>query len=139
MSMIVVGYDGSEAARRALERAAELARARPAPVLVVGVVAVFPASLSRVPGEPVPDAREDVAVRGLLEEARVTLADRGVAVETVEEYGDPADAVLAQAKAAGADLIVVGARGLSLAGRALLGSVSSKVVHNAECDVLVVR
>jgi nucleotide-binding universal stress UspA family protein len=139
VSTIVVGYDGSEPARRALERAAELARGRDGSVLVVGAVGVSPASLSRVPGEPVPDAREDLAVRDALEEARATLAARGVAVETVEEYGDPADAVIARAKAAGADLIVVGARGLGLAGRALLGSVSSKIVHNAGCDVLVVR
>jgi nucleotide-binding universal stress UspA family protein len=38
-----------------------------------------------------------------------------------------------------ADLVVVGTRGLNLAQRALLGSVSTKVVHHAHCDVLVVR
>ena len=37
------------------------------------------------------------------------------------------------------DLIAVGTRGLNAAQRALLGSVSTKVVHHAECDVLVVR
>ena len=44
-----------------------------------------------------------------------------------------------QAREAGADLIAVGTRGLNAAQRALLGSVSTKVVHHAECDVLVVR
>jgi nucleotide-binding universal stress UspA family protein len=38
-----------------------------------------------------------------------------------------------------ADLVVVGSRGLNPIQRLLLGSVSSKVVHRAECDVLVVR
>jgi nucleotide-binding universal stress UspA family protein len=44
-----------------------------------------------------------------------------------------------QASDEGADLIVVGTRGLNVAQRALLGSVSTKIVHHAACDVLVVR
>ena len=44
-----------------------------------------------------------------------------------------------EAEASDADLIVVGTRGLHATKRLFLGSVSTKVVHHAPCDVLVVR
>ena len=72
-----------------------------------------------------------------LAEAKTLLAERGVDAETIEAQGDPGDVILNTAK--DADLVVVGSRGLNPFQRLLLGSVSSKVVHRAECDVLVVR
>ena len=58
-------------------------------------------------------------------------------METLQLRGDPA-ALLVEA-AADADLAVVGSRRLTRLERLVLGSVSSNVVHNAACDVLVVR
>ena len=53
--------------------------------------------------------------------------------------GDPADAILDVAEELGADLIVVGNKGMSGAKRFLLGSVPNKVSHHAPCSVLIVR
>ena len=75
--------------------------------------------------------------RSNLEEAKTLLAERGIEAETVEAQGDPGNVIVDAAK--GADLVVVGSRGLNPVQRLLLGSVSSKVVHRAEPDVLVVR
>ena len=72
-----------------------------------------------------------------LEEAKALLAERGVDGETLEAQGDPGDMIVNSST--DADLVVVGSRGLNPLQRLLLGSVSSKVVHRAECDVLVVR
>jgi nucleotide-binding universal stress UspA family protein len=58
-------------------------------------------------------------------------------VETIEAQGDPGDVIVEASK--DADLAIVGSRGLNPLQRLLMGSVSSKVVHRAECDVLVVR
>jgi nucleotide-binding universal stress UspA family protein len=55
----------------------------------------------------------------------------------IEAQEDPGDVVVEMAK--DADLAIVGSRGLNPLQRFLMGSVSSKVVHRAECDVLVVR
>ena len=77
--------------------------------------------------------------RDSLDKARARLTEGGVKGRTVEAHSDPADALVEQARTDGADLIVVGTRGLSTAQRLLLGSVSTKVVHHAPCDVLVVR
>ena len=53
--------------------------------------------------------------------------------------GDPADAILDVAEEQGADLIVIGNKGMTGAKRFLLGSVPNKVSHHAPCSVLIIR
>jgi nucleotide-binding universal stress UspA family protein len=53
--------------------------------------------------------------------------------------GDPADVLIDVAEETGADLIVVGNKGMTGAARFLLGSVPNKITHHAPCNVLVVR
>jgi nucleotide-binding universal stress UspA family protein len=137
VARVVVGYDGSAHARRALERAAAVAEPGDE-VIVLSAVTLTP-PVGRGPG-PAPIREEDrERQRAALQEAAELLAGRGLHVRPVEGIGDPAEAIVAEARESGADLIVVGTRGLGLAERITLGSVSSKVVHHAPCDVLVVR
>ncbi len=131
---IVVGYDGSDAAKRALERAADMA-GDGGQVLVVAA-AESHARTGITEGAHL-DPSEVERRREDLEEAQAFMSERGISVETTEAQGDPGDVVVEAAK--GADLVIVGSRGLNPLQRLLLGSVSSKVVHRAECDVLVVR
>ena len=60
-------------------------------------------------------------------------------VETHAREGDPADAILDVAEEQGADLIVVGNKGMTGAKRFLLGSVPNKVSHHAPCSVMIIR
>lgn len=60
-------------------------------------------------------------------------------VKTKSTSGDPADKILDMAEEAGADMIVIGHRGLGRLKTALLGSVAYKVTQNATCSVLTVR
>ncbi|HKL56627.1 MAG TPA: universal stress protein [Roseovarius sp.] len=60
-------------------------------------------------------------------------------VKTASSQGDTADAILDMAQEAGADMIVIGHRGLGRLKRAVLGSVAQKVLNNAECAVVSVR
>jgi nucleotide-binding universal stress UspA family protein len=131
---IVVAYDGSDPAKRALERAAELAGERDK--LLVVAAAEPHASAGLEAGAHL-DPSEVARRRGDLEAAQRLLSERGIEAEPVEGQGDPGAFIVKAAE--DADLIVVGSRGLSPAKRMLLGSVSSKVVHRAHCDVLVVR
>lgn len=138
MQKIVVGFDGSEHARRALERAIALAKDG-ATITVVSAAAVT--RLMRDPGggaSPVDPAVAAERERALAE-ARSILSGRGIEARYVEGHGDPADVLVQEAEDTGADLIIVGTRGLNFAQRWLLGSVSTKVVQHAPCDVLVVR
>jgi nucleotide-binding universal stress UspA family protein len=132
MRNIVIGYDGSASARRALERTAQLVDDG-ASVTVVGAVHLL-AGKGGMPLDPV--EREEHERQ--LEEAKARLAQLGLNVNAVEGYGDPAKVIVAQAKEVDADLIVVGTEHKNLIERLLVGSVSAGVAHRAPCDVLVV-
>jgi nucleotide-binding universal stress UspA family protein len=135
MRKIVVGYDGSEASKRALERAAELLD-NGGPVTVVTAVQLGTPTVHGATAIP-PEEREEQHER--LEEARRLLGKRGIETRAVDGTGDPANVIVEEAKELGADLVVVGTHGKNVAQRLVLGSVSTKVVHDAPCDVLVVR
>ena len=81
--------------------------------------------------------REDVDAT--LRDAAERAEAAGVKVETFAREGDPADAILDVAEERGADLIVVGNKGMTGARRFLLGSVPNKVSHHAPCSVLIIR
>ena len=66
-------------------------------------------------------------------------AGGAVAIRELTDIGDPADVIIAQAAALGADLIVMGSRGMGPIQGLLLGSVSEEVVRRAPCPVTVVR
>ena len=143
-STIVVGTDGSETARKAVETAAGLARDLGAAIDLV--CAYEPVPRTPLPAEArhaPPDLqwtinpREDVDA--MLGEAAVVVEAAGVAVRTYAREGDPADAILDVAEERGADLIVVGNKGMTGAKRFLLGSVPNKVSHHAPCSVLIIR
>ena len=133
---IVVGYDAGDGSRRALERAAMLARAF-ASSLVVASVADVAASPGRSLGaDPVENAADHLAE---LATARAYLDGEGLSAEYIEAFGHPGEAILAAAAERSADLIVVGTRELGLVQRLLGQSVSDAVSHGARCDVLIVH
>jgi nucleotide-binding universal stress UspA family protein len=138
MMKIVVGYDGSEHGDRALERAVGLAPGGGS-LIVVSAARLTALGGGAGSASSAVDPIEAEWAQSNLDKARERLAAKGVEARTVEAHGDPADALVRAAKDEGADLIIVGTRGLNAAQRALLGSVSTKVVHDAGCDVLVVR
>jgi nucleotide-binding universal stress UspA family protein len=131
---IVVGFDASEPARRALERVAHLAGDA---ATVVLVTAAQPLYSDPRAGWPV-DPREAAERDRTLSEGKDLLAQRGVAARTIPAVGDPAEAILEAARGADSDLVVVGSRGQGFVARLALGSVSSKVVQRADRAVLVV-
>jgi nucleotide-binding universal stress UspA family protein len=136
MQRIVVGFDGSDHSRKALERAAHLATGAELTVVCAAGIS----ELSRhAPGETPVDPKDVEARTDALAAARSFLDARGMPARYVEGHGSPADVIVDEAEDWGADLIVVGTRGLHGGKRLLLGSVSTKVVHHAPCDVLVVR
>ena len=131
---ILVGYDGSEAAQRALDAAADLTGYGSA----LSVVSVASRPENGAPnGSTAPD--DDVPARQLLSEARSLLLRRHVTARYIEPVGDPAEMLMETARELDADLIVVGRRDQTPLRRLVLGSVSAKVLRRADCDVLVVR
>jgi len=131
MRKILLAYDGGEAARRALETAADLAGAFGASISVVSVV---PKRVGRAAGDP---RQGDAEHARELQEARKLLAERGIEAETMEPAGDPARTIERIAEVGGFDTIVLGARCLGTAERVLQGSVSEHVVAHAHATVVV--
>ena len=138
-SNIVVGTDGSPTAKTALNHAIELAAGVGATIHVV--------SAYRSKGAPITVGTEAESwtvndrtrVDAVLEAAAAIARTRGLDVETHAVERDPADAIIEIAGQVGADVVVVGNKGMKGAKRFLLGSVPNKVAHNAPCTVVVVK
>lgn len=136
MTRIVVGIDGSAAARAALAHAVDDARRRDAELEVVHAW-VYPALtvLPMAPTMPVP-ADLDAAARELVADELAEVGATDLATRITVVQGQPAAALIDAAK--GADLLVVGSRGLGGIAKTLLGSVSSACAHHAPCPVTIV-
>jgi len=137
MKTIVVGYDETEPAKRALDRAAELAKAFGSKLIVTSVSPVL-AGARKSPGAIDPT---DPPERHLeeLEHARAFLTERGVDAELVPAVGDPAETIVQLAQERQADLIVVGTGEPNVLQRLVGQSVSGAVSHRAHRDVLIVH
>lgn len=143
---ILVPYDGSIGAERALIKASELAKLCDAPLVIVTVYrhhSMLEASLSMVRGSSEPGSNLDQSMRGAAREAadfaKSQAKDAGVKqVSAFIKAGQPARTIVAMAREKGCDLIVLGSRGLGATESYLLGSVSHKVTGISDCPVLVV-
>lgn len=137
ITTIVIGYDETEPARRALERAAQLAKAFEAKLVVTSVAPVTITTTGRSIGaDPVETSADH---RQELHEAHVYLEGEGLTADYVEALGHEAESILEVARERSADLIVIGSRELSTLNRLLGQSVSDAVSHGARCDVLIVH
>jgi len=141
---IVVGTDGSDTATQAVRQAVDLARAVGAKLELVSAYEPVPAQRLQEERRDAPEdlqwainPREDVD--STLEAAAEVAREADVAVDVYARQGDPADAILDIAEELGADLLVVGNKGMTGAKRFLLGSVPDKVSHHSPCSVLIVR
>ncbi len=137
MNTIVVGYDETEPAKRALARAAELAQAFKANVVVTSVARVLvpgPKGMGGIdPVDPLELHQEQ------LDHARAYLAERSIDAKILPAAGDPAEMIVEAAEHENADLIVVGTREQSFLERLLDPSVSAGVARKSHCDVLIVH
>jgi nucleotide-binding universal stress UspA family protein len=137
MKTIVVGYDESEASKRALERAAQLAKAFESTLVITSVAPVIITPTARSIGiDPGETFAEHLAE---LSAARAYVDSQGLHAEYVEASGHPGESILAAAQEHSADMIVVGTREAGLLERLLGGSVSAQVSQRAHCDVLIVH
>ena len=138
-SNIVVGTDGSETAASAVALAVDLARKHDGKLHLVTAFR----TPSAVGGGGVSAADPSMgqgfsklAAEKTLEQ--VAAGIEGVDVETHSRAGAPASVIVDVADELGADLIVVGSKGMQ-GTRRILGSVPNTVAHNAACHVLVAK
>ena len=145
--MILIGFDGSSGARRAVERAGSLFPGEPALVVTAWVGATEAApELMLAPGGVVlatiaalGDAMRERAERLAAEGAELATA-AGLAAEDRAVHSDKAqwEAIVSCAEEIDAAVIVLGSRGYSVVTSAVLGSVTNGVLNNALRPVLIV-
>ncbi|HEV2686573.1 MAG TPA: universal stress protein [Actinomycetota bacterium] len=144
---IVVGIDGSDTARAAMLKAADLAKLMGARVHIVTasakgylaeLVAMEPMAAGMVEALKAAESQVESASETMLARAVEEVGSRGVEVETHVVDAPPADAIVDVAQSVGADLIVVGNKGMRGTKRYVLGSVPNSVAHHAPCDVTIV-
>jgi len=144
---VVLAVDDSEHASQAVELVAQLPLPSETEVTVLHVVRPYQPFPGLVPSDPVGFQREVESMRRelqeaaseLVERARLRLAAAGKQAATAVQEGDPAAEVMKLAASQEADLIVLGARGISLIPGLILGSVADRVLENAACSVILVR
>jgi nucleotide-binding universal stress UspA family protein len=129
--MFLLAYDGSAAAKRALQHAATLARRR-------GDLAV----INVIPSQSISSRLETVSEEErsrqekILDEAKAELTHRGIDPQLIEAVGDPAAEILAAADRMNAETIVVGR---SPRRHLMHEGLASRLVRQAGADVLVVH
>jgi nucleotide-binding universal stress UspA family protein len=138
MRTILIATDGSTGARAAVDRGLDLAEDLHADVVFIAVrrapVPVF--------GDPYwqQSVTNEVArLRPALTDAVARAEERGIDADYDLLEGEAAEEILRLARSRDVDLIVVGSRGLGAIRSAILGSVSQRVVHEADRPVVVVN
>jgi nucleotide-binding universal stress UspA family protein len=137
---VVVGTDGSERAEKAVHEAIDLAKSQGARLTLVAAYSATERHWEQIQSSARVDHVNlaDVAEQVLARCARQA-EEQGVQVDFEAHEGDPAEVILGVADRQNADLIVVGNKGITGPRRFFLGSVPNKVVHHANCGVMVVH
>ena len=137
---LLVAFDDSPHARRALAQAVELAKRAHAQLTVVSVVPEPSTWVAAGYGMPVPaePVNPEQQARRILDRA-VSAVPHDLPVTVLLRHGPAAQAILDQAEAGGHDLIVMGTRGRGDLSSLLLGSVSHQVLKESRVPVLVAR
>jgi len=141
---IVLASDGSPCSQRAARIAVELAQKLSASLTVLNVYedlssATVPGNEDRLVGDMDMEAYAKQWMDYVAEPVRGFAKEAGITCNFVQKGGRPDQTIVDFARQHEVDLIVLGSRGLGGYARMMIGSVSNRVVHHADCPVLVVR
>lgn len=137
---VIVAIDGSEASKKAFQKAILVANNNQARLIIAHVIDARTYGALNAYNEALSE-ETNKAVEELVNNYAAKATEAGVAeIVTCIEHGTPNQKITKDiAEKYDADLIICGARGLNAVERLLLGSVSEGLIRNANCDVLVVR
>jgi nucleotide-binding universal stress UspA family protein len=137
ISTVAVGTDGSKTAEEAVKEATEIARRFDAKLVLLSAFKEsggWPGEAQDIERQWAENSRARVTT--IIERIARHLEDDGIDCETRVAQGDAAETLVKLAEECGADLLVIGNRGMQ---RRVLGSVPNTVTHKASCSVLVVK
>jgi nucleotide-binding universal stress UspA family protein len=134
---ILVGYDGSPLAEKAVDLAIRFGVCEKSAISVLAVARPPEPATSVELAAVLDDAREhfEIGLKRVVERGQA----HGVEIATDIVVGHPAEQLIHRAEAEQVDLMIVGRRGTSLFQKIVLGSVSERVLRYAHCPVLLVK
>ena len=136
---LLVAHDGSQQADQALNRAVDLALPVKGTIIVLSVVPDL--CMMEISDD---DCKKMYEIMTKESENRLNalkddLSKKGIEMEVEVKFGNAAEIIIKTCVDKKVDMIVIGSHGRHGAKKFLLGSVSSKVVEHAPCEVLVVK
>ncbi len=136
---ILLAYDGSDGAEKALEAGINLAKTHQAELWAITVQERLPRY-----GGTIDEVQEEKKVADerygkIVEQVRARAQEEGLEIKTLRPFGHPAQTIVEVAKEGKFDLILVGHSGLSGVWAEFLGTTAEKVSRHAPCSVLIVR
>ena len=142
MKKILVAFDGSEHANKALEKAKEIGRINNSEIIIMHVMSTIRNIYPHVMNfnlEPEVDKALLELGKELLEEAENKFKDYPGKVSTFLVSGDPGNEIINKSNKENCDLVIMGSRGLNAFSRVMIGSVSNKVLNHIDASILVVK
>lgn len=135
---LLVGYDGSEGSKIALNKGLCLAESLRAEIIVlaVGRIPDYAETVSEIE-----EAKEQAwrYYQKILEEVKELSKEKNLNLNTLIKYGKPSEVIVEVAEENEVDLIILGPSRYSYMRRRILGSTAEKVVERANCSVLIVK
>lgn len=139
MVKILIAVDGSVGADKAVRFASFLAEGKETDITLLNVQHSYNTLNVKLVFSPEQiKAFQEESAREVLDHAIELIDGSSMSVHPLFRTGDPGKEICAEAKESGADLIVMGHRGLSGVKRAIMGSVATHVLYEAPCPVLIV-
>jgi nucleotide-binding universal stress UspA family protein len=136
---ILVGYDASAGADRALEAACHLAKESQAQVWALAVLEHLPKYAASIGEIEETRAQGEAYLRSVLTRAQEQALGFGIELQVDQMAGQPAEAIVKYAREKSFDLIVLGHSGHSGIWGSFLGTTTDKAVRHAHCTVMAVR
>lgn len=141
MKKILVPIDGSDSAKRALDRAKKIAECMGSEITILNVITPITSFRTMSDQEAIQEAENinQYNSKKLLRTALDSLNDFTGKVDTKTRIGNTTEEIINEAEGGGYDAVIMGSRGQGVFSRTLLGSVSDKVVHHAKISVFIVK
>lgn len=139
MQKILVADDGSAFAKKAIDKAIELARKEESVIIYVNIMEAFcPIGLTEIDCNVVRELQTKES-NAITANALEKFKKEGVNVTVIIETGSPAEMIIEVAKREGADMIIAASHGKHGAKKFALGSVTARLIEHSTVPVLVMK
>jgi len=141
MYKILIATDGSEHSWKTVDEALKIGKAMNAEIAAVTVVEDKPLLIATTPYSVVEGYKEAIekGAKEVLQKTKEYCQEKGVTINTIFEYGHPAETICKIAEEGNYDLLVLGHSGLGKIEKMILGSVANKIAHSSTINVLIVK